>query len=111
MWWHKRHFWGRRGEQVARLVGAGNEQLAGNLTAHATLEMTGETSLEALKASRSHAVLAMTEGRVARALLEKASTDLRALFREGKGWAELTCVLRIVDLANGRSGSRRRRRR
>jgi AsmA family protein len=87
--------------QVARLIGAGTEQLAGSVAAHATLEMTGETLQEALKASRGHAVVAMTEGRVARALLEKASTDLRALFREGEGSAELTCVLGIVDFTNG----------
>ena len=61
-------------------------------------EMTGVTVKEALKASRGHAVLAMKEGRIARALLEKISTDLRSLFRKNENLARISCLLGIIDM-------------
>jgi AsmA family protein len=46
-------------------------------------------------------VLAMTEGRVARDLFEKASTDLRVLFRAGEGTAAITCLLGVMTVQHG----------
>jgi hypothetical protein len=56
---------------------------------------------EALTASQGHAVVAMNEGRIARAILEMAATDLRSLFRTREGSARIHCVLGILDLENG----------
>ena len=43
----------------------------------------------------------MSQGKIARALLERAATDLRSLFRKGEGSAPIKCLLGILDLRNG----------
>jgi uncharacterized protein involved in outer membrane biogenesis len=63
--------------------------------------MTGATVRDALKTSRGHAVLAMGDGRIARALLEKLSTDLRSLFRKNATSTPITCLIAVLDLQNG----------
>jgi uncharacterized protein involved in outer membrane biogenesis len=93
---------GAAASQIAGLLGGGSGQIAGKINGRATLEMTGETVKEALKTSRGHAVLAMAEGRIARALLEKVSTDLRSLFRKDESSAQISCLLGVIDLQNGR---------
>jgi len=87
--------------QLARMLGGATDEIAGKLDGGLRLQMTGATMLDALAKSHGQAVLAMTSGRVARALLERASTDLRALFRKGEGSAALLCLLGIVDLHDG----------
>ncbi|MDB5490164.1 MAG: hypothetical protein JWO78_13 [Micavibrio sp.] len=77
------------------------EALSGKFAAHAMLDMTGATLLPALKNSRGGAVVIMNEGEISRSLLEKASMDLRALFRKGKGTAPITCALGIYNMKNG----------
>ena len=52
----------------------------------------------ALKTSRGHVVLAVTEADVARDLIERVSTDLRTLFRTREGMVQVTCLLGVVDL-------------
>ena len=61
--------------RLAGMLGAEAGQISGKINGRAALEMTGETVKEALKRSSGHAVLAMSQGRIARALLEKLSTD------------------------------------
>jgi uncharacterized protein involved in outer membrane biogenesis len=87
--------------QIARMLGAEPGQIAGKINGRATLDMTGETVKGALKASRGHAVLAMADGQIARALLEKASTDLRSLFRKNESSAQISCLLGVIDLHDG----------
>jgi AsmA family protein len=87
--------------RVAEMLGADAGQFAGKAEGGAVLEMTGQTVREALKVSRGSAVLAMSQGNVARALLERAATDLRSFFRKGEGSAPIKCLLGIVDLRNG----------
>jgi uncharacterized protein YhdP len=43
----------------------------------------------------------MTGGRVTRDLLEKASTDLRSLFRKGEGAVPIACLLGVLTLRDG----------
>ena len=86
---------------AARALDAEPGQIAGKLDGRLVLEMTGATLGDALKTSSGEAVLAMAEGRVARDLIERASTDLRSLFRTGEGWMPVTCLLGIVMLRNG----------
>lgn len=76
-------------------------EIAGRLDGRLTLEMTGATLAAALKTSRGAAVLGMVDGRIARDLIERASTDLRTLFRKGEGWAQLSCALGTVRLQDG----------
>ena len=92
--------------QIARWFGPAPDQnevdqLSGRLDAHLSLEMTGATLDEALGRSEAQAVVSMIQGQVARSLLEKASTNLRALFRKGEGTVPLTCFVGIGDLHDG----------
>lgn len=87
--------------QLARLIDAVPDQLWGRVTALASLDTAGKTLQRALKESHGKIVLTMEDGRVAQSLVEKASTDLRALFREGEGWERLTCALGIIEVQNG----------
>ena len=92
---------GADADRLAQSLDAAPRQLAGRLDGRLTLDMTGATLAAALKTSRGQAVLGMVGGRVARDLVERASTDLRALFRKGEGWARVSCLLGIAELRNG----------
>jgi AsmA family protein len=76
-------------------------QIAGKLDGRLILDMTGATLSDALKTSSGEAVLAMTGGRVSRDLVERASTDLRTLFRAGEGSMPVSCLLAIAALRDG----------
>ncbi len=88
-------------DEIAQLAGAAAGQIAGRLDAGATFDMTGQTLADVLKRSRGQAVLAMSNGQVSRAFIEKASTDLRAIFRTSEGWVPALCLLGVVDLRDG----------
>ena len=88
-------------QEVVRLLHEGPPMLWGHLDGHAAIVMTGPTVPDGLKASRISGVLTLHDGRVARALLELASTDLRRMFRKGKGTARISCLLAVTDLRNG----------
>ena len=87
--------------KLSGLAGAEAGQIAGRLDGGLTLDMTGDTVKFALKASRGHVVLAVTEADIARDLVERVSTDLRTLFRTREGMVQVTCLLGVVDLRNG----------
>lgn len=87
--------------EIAQLIGTKPGQIAGQLYGGFDLEMTGKTLGDALRSSKSHAAIAMTQGQVARTLVEQASSDLRALFRKGEGTTQLTCLLAVLDLHDG----------
>ena len=86
---------------LLQMVGGSVTDLEGKLDGRLNLEMQGRTLQSALGASRGQAVLAMQGGSMSRALLEKASTDLRALFRPGQGSAPVVCLLAVADLKDG----------
>jgi uncharacterized protein involved in outer membrane biogenesis len=88
-------------DQLAGLAGVLPGQIVGQVEGRVRLEMTGDTMKTALKTSQGQAVLALMQGRIARDLLERASTDLRSLFRKGEGSVEVTCLLGVADLRNG----------
>ena len=92
---------GADASQIAGMLGAEAGVITGKINGRATLDMTGETVKEALKTSRGHAVLAMVDGRIAHAWLEKASTDLRSLFRKDESSAQISCLLGVIDLQDG----------
>ena len=87
--------------QLSRSAGAPAGQIAGRLDGALSLDMTGATLKSALGAGRGHAVLALTQAQIARAVLEKISTDLRSFFRKREGTVPVSCLLGIVDLKNG----------
>lgn len=87
--------------EVAGMIGAAPGDVSGRFDGRATIGMTGRTVQDALGTSQGHAVVAMEEGRIARAILEMAATDLRSLFRDREGSAKIDCVLGILVLENG----------
>jgi uncharacterized protein involved in outer membrane biogenesis len=87
--------------QLADLLGGHNSDLTGQVDGRMSLALSGPTPAEALKHSQGQAVLSMTQGRVSRDFLERASVDLRTLFRAGEGSAPLTCLLGVAALKNG----------
>jgi uncharacterized protein involved in outer membrane biogenesis len=87
--------------QVAHLLGASAGQIAGQASGRAILETTARTTDDALARSRGQAVVAMAGGRVARSLVEQASTDIRTLFRKGDGVVPITCLLGEIEVTNG----------
>lgn len=93
---------GAESSQIAKMLGAEAGQIAGKLTGRATLAMTGMTIDDALKASHAGAVLVMKDGRIAHALLEKLSADLRSLFRKDERLARISCLLGVIDMRDGR---------
>ncbi len=96
-------FAGLDADQLVQLLKGPPGQLAGRVNGRAVLEMTGTTAKDGLQQSSGEAVLAMAQGQVARDLVEKASTDLRTLFRKGEGVAQLSCLVGYVELENGRA--------
>lgn len=79
----------------------GAAHLAGAVEARAALSMTGAQLGEALKTLQGHAVIAMQQGRIARSLVEAASADLRALFRDRSDSTALRCLLAMAEMKNG----------
>ena len=87
--------------EVAAMLGASADEIEGKIDGGASLQMTGATVGEALGSSQGAAVLTMRRGRVARSLLERASTDLRSFFRKSAGSAPIKCLLGVVNLKDG----------
>ncbi|HVJ56180.1 MAG TPA: AsmA-like C-terminal region-containing protein [Aliidongia sp.] len=86
---------------VSRLLDAPGGEITGKLNGRAVLDMTGENLRQALAGSQGQAVLEMTKGGIDRALLEKVSTDVRALFRTNHDAADISCLLAVAILDGG----------
>ena len=76
-------------------------EIAGKIDARANLSGTGATIEDLLTQSNGEAVLAMREGKVSKNVLEKASTDLRTIFRKGEGMSRVDCLLGVAEIKNG----------
>lgn len=79
----------------------GASHIAGAVEARATLTMSGAVLGEALKTARGHAVIGMQQGRIARSLVEAASADLRAVFRDRSDSTALRCLLAMAEVKTG----------
>jgi hypothetical protein len=95
--------------RIALILGIGGGQVAGKLSGRAEIEAVGKTLDTATQASRGHAVLAMTQGRIARRLLEMASADLRSVFRRDERLVRISCLLGVVTLEGARATIQRLR--
>jgi uncharacterized protein involved in outer membrane biogenesis len=77
------------------------DEIAGKVDARADLAGTGSTLDDLLATGDGSAVLAMREGKVSKDVLEKASTDLRTIFRKGEGMSRVDCLLGVATIKNG----------
>lgn len=86
---------------LMKALGSTTNDLSGKLSAGVKLTLTGKTVQDGFKAGTGGAVLSMTNGRISRDILEKASTDLRNVFRKGEGTVPISCLLGVMRLQNG----------
>jgi uncharacterized protein involved in outer membrane biogenesis len=86
---------------LAAVLGSHVRQVSGRLSARAAITMTGTSVTQALARSSGTIVAEMKQGRIARALIEAISTDLRSIFRRGEGWVEIDCLLGVMRLERG----------
>jgi uncharacterized protein involved in outer membrane biogenesis len=82
-------------------LGAATHQIAGKISARVVLDTTGSKLGEALAHADGSAVFAMIDGKVSRDVLEKASADLRTLFRKGEGMSKVKCLLGVALVKAG----------
>ena len=75
---------------------------SGQVEARVALAMQGRMLNEATRRARISAVVSMRHGRVAREVIEMASTDVRALFRTARGTTAVSCLLAVVDIRDSR---------
>jgi len=88
-------------QQLRREMGASSVPMQGRLDAQVAAELVGETLEGAVRSAHVSAVVSMATGSISRDAVEKASTDLRQLFRTPKGMTPVTCLLGIVDMRAG----------
>jgi uncharacterized protein YhdP len=87
--------------ELLKTLGTTTDQIAGEVSARIALDAAGSTLGEALAHSNGTAVFAMVDGKVSRDALEKASADLRTVFRKGEGMSKVKCLLGIATVKNG----------
>ncbi len=100
---------GRLGAQ-ASMAGVDLQQLRqagiavpmlGRLDGRIEAEAAGETLADAARSAHVSAVIWMTGGGLSRDLFEKASIDVRRLFRTPKGMVPVSCLLGVIDMRGG----------
>lgn len=92
---------GVRVGEVAQHLGVAIDEIAGALSGEIHLEAAGRVARDALAGLGGHAVLVLREGRIARSLAERVSTDIRALFRDRSGWTPIECFVGLAEIENG----------
>jgi uncharacterized protein involved in outer membrane biogenesis len=86
---------------LLQTFGIATDQIAGQVSARIALDAVGSKLGDALAHSDGTAVFAMIDGKVSRDALEKASTDLRTVFRKGEGMSRVKCLLGVATVKNG----------
>jgi uncharacterized protein involved in outer membrane biogenesis len=86
---------------LLQTFGVATDQIAGQVSARIALDAAGSKLGDALAHSDGYAVFAMIDGKVSRDALEKASTDLRTVFRKGEGMSGVKCLLGVATVKNG----------
>jgi uncharacterized protein involved in outer membrane biogenesis len=86
---------------LLQTFGVTTDQIAGKISARITLDATGSKLGEALARAQGSAVFTMIDGKVSRDALEKASTDLRTVFRKGEGMSKVECLLGVAQIKDG----------
>jgi len=86
---------------LLKTLDAETDQIAGEISARIALDASGTKLGEALAHADGSAVFAMIDGKVSRDVIEKASVDLRTVFRKGKGMSAVKCLLGVATVKNG----------
>lgn len=87
--------------QLSRLLGLGALPVAGPVDLRAALASTSVKADDTGRSASGGLVLSMQGGTIARDLVEKASTDMRLLFRKSDGVGQIQCLLGVITLDAG----------
>lgn len=88
---------------LAQALGAPAGDITGKVDGLAEFGGQGVLLGDVLESANGHVLVAMTGGSLRESLLEMASTDLRALFREEEGTAPIHCLSLQISLADGQA--------
>jgi uncharacterized protein involved in outer membrane biogenesis len=81
--------------------GAATKEIAGQISVRVVLDASAAKLGDVLAHGEGSAVFAMIDGKVSRDIVEKASADLRTLFRKGEGMSPVECLLGAATVKNG----------
>jgi hypothetical protein len=87
--------------EVLKTFDAATQEIAGQISARIALDATAVKLGDVLAHGQGSAVFAMIDGKVSRDVVEKASADLRTLFRESKGMSAVECLLGVATMKDG----------
>lgn len=88
-------------QRLLRELGAAGSPITGRLDAQAVVASTGESLEAARHAAHVSAVVWMPVGSISRDLVEKASVDIRRLFRTPGGMIPVSCLLAVIEMQAG----------
>ncbi|PZW38998.1 uncharacterized protein involved in outer membrane biogenesis [Humitalea rosea] len=89
-------------DDVRKLLGLRSLPMSGRLEGKLALTAEAATLRAVGEAAQVQAVLTMTGGQIAKAAIEMASTDVRALFRDAGGSTPIACMLAVAEMHGGR---------
>ncbi len=87
-------------QEIAQLLGGG-DQIRGRLDGGAMLRLQGATLGDGLKTSSGAMLVTLSQGDIARSLVEQVSADLRSLFRKDEGRVKVGCLLAAMTVKDG----------
>lgn len=88
-------------DTLRRAFGLHALPVSGRLSADVAARAEAASVNAATREARISAVVSMTDGTIAREVIEMASTDVRALFRTSRGTTPVRCLLAAVDIDAG----------
>ncbi len=88
-------------QTLRRALGFGELPVLGRLEGLFLAEATAPTLNQAVRTARVSALVAMRGGSIAKSVVEKASTDVRSLFRRAEGMSPVQCLLAGMDMRAG----------
>jgi uncharacterized protein involved in outer membrane biogenesis len=87
--------------RVAALLGVTGGRVSGKLAGRLNLHLANSGLDGALATAHGQAVMAVTGGSIASEVIERASSDLFALFRKKQGRVPVTCLFGVGNLKDG----------
>lgn len=88
-------------QTLRRALGFGNVPVLGRLDGTFLADATAPTLNRAVREARINGFVAMRGGSIAKEVIEMASTDVRALFRDARGMSPVSCLLAGLEMHAG----------
>ncbi len=88
-------------QTLRRALGFGNVPVLGRLDGAFLADATAPTLNRAVREARINGFVAMRGGSIAKEVIEMASTDVRALFRDARGMSPVSCLLAGLEMRAG----------